>query len=508
MPYSDEFDLFMKKAVAKRPNPVRQTPLWKTRLAVFGHSPLATVAASFLLLVPCYWQSRIQAGDLSSHLYNAWLAELAGQGRAPGITLQFQTTNVLFDLLLSALLKVFSPGAAQRISVSLAVLVFAWGAFAFISKVAGRRSWSLFLLIAICSYGWVFRMGFFNYFLSLGLCFWALALMWEPSRKRMACACAVLALAYVAHPLPVAWAICLIGYIWLARRYPKQKLLGGALVAIAAAAFLIRLVLDARWSPDQVTMITGFDQARVFGGEYWLVFFGLLLVWFWLMFGAVRKSGVRLIVASVPFHLCLLGAAAVLIFPDWLMTPVYKHALAFISERMSLPLAICMIALAGMAPIRPMQTGAIAIVAILFFGLLYRDEIAINRFEDTMQNVVSQLPPGQRLVSGIDDPYDRVDPLPHIIDRVCVGRCYSYANYEPSTGQFRVRAMGDSPIIVSRYDDSWQMQNGLYVVQKKDLPLYQVVLEGGGRMLIRSLPAGSRCGMTYWNGLSTRMSTY
>ena len=31
---------------------------------------------SVLLLSPCYWQPRLQAGDLSSHIYNAWLAQL------------------------------------------------------------------------------------------------------------------------------------------------------------------------------------------------------------------------------------------------------------------------------------------------------------------------------------------------------------------------------------------------------------------------------------------------
>ncbi len=498
----------MKKAVPKPSSPVKRPPLWRTRLAAFGRSPLAFVAASCVLLIPCFWQSRLQAGDLSSHLYNAWLSELAAKGRAPGVTVRFQTTNVLFDLMLSGSLKVLGASAAQQISVSLAVLVFAWGAFAFVSKVAGRRNWSLLPLIAVFAYGWVFHMGFFNYFLSLGLSFWALALAWEPSQVRVMWSTAILVLAYVAHPLPVAWAICMIGYTWLARRYPRKRLLFCALGAIITAAFVTRLTLNARWSPDQVTMITGFDQARVFGGEYWFVYVGLLLVWAWLMFGMIRQSSVRAILAGVPFQLCILGAAAVLIFPDWLITPVYKHALAFISERMSLPLAICMFALAGMARVRASQTTAIAAAAILFFVLLYRDEASLNAFEDTMQTVVSQLPPGQRVISGIGDPFDRVDALPHIIDRVCVGRCYSYASYEPSTDQFRVRVAADSPIVISRYDDSWQLQNGLYVVQSKDLPLYQVVLEGSGHMFIRSLPAGSPCGMTYWNGLSTRMTPY
>ena len=35
------------------------------------------------LLVPCFWQPRIQSVDLSSHIYNAWLASLIARNQAP-----------------------------------------------------------------------------------------------------------------------------------------------------------------------------------------------------------------------------------------------------------------------------------------------------------------------------------------------------------------------------------------------------------------------------------------
>jgi hypothetical protein len=44
-------------------------PNWFRRWLVY-------VPVSLGLLLPCYWQPRIQAGDLSSHIYNAWLTEL------------------------------------------------------------------------------------------------------------------------------------------------------------------------------------------------------------------------------------------------------------------------------------------------------------------------------------------------------------------------------------------------------------------------------------------------
>src|SRR5262249_52154204 len=47
--------------------------------------PVLILAVSVLLLIPCFWHRRIEAGDLPSHVYNAWLAQLIGQGQAPGL---------------------------------------------------------------------------------------------------------------------------------------------------------------------------------------------------------------------------------------------------------------------------------------------------------------------------------------------------------------------------------------------------------------------------------------
>ena len=102
------------------------------RIAIFA-------AISMALVVPCWWQPRIQAGDLSSHVYNAWLAGLVERGAAPGLTLASQSTNVLFDLMLGRLFRWAGPGAAQRLAVSAAVWVFIWGAFAYVSAVSGRE---------------------------------------------------------------------------------------------------------------------------------------------------------------------------------------------------------------------------------------------------------------------------------------------------------------------------------------------------------------------------------
>ena len=127
------------------------------------------------LLIPCFWQSRIQAGDLSSHIYNAWLAQLIQSGKTTGLAVVPQTTNVLTDLMLSGLLRTAGAAAAQRITVSLAVLVLVRGAFAFVCALSGVRTWRVLPAIAILAYGWTFHMGFLNMYLSLGICLFAIA---------------------------------------------------------------------------------------------------------------------------------------------------------------------------------------------------------------------------------------------------------------------------------------------------------------------------------------------
>src|SRR6476659_4711486 len=73
---------------------------------------------SVVLLIPCFWQRRIQAGDLSSHIYNSWLAQQIELGKAPGLVITPLSTNVLFDLILSSLFRIAGSEPAQRIAVS------------------------------------------------------------------------------------------------------------------------------------------------------------------------------------------------------------------------------------------------------------------------------------------------------------------------------------------------------------------------------------------------------
>jgi hypothetical protein len=462
------------------------------------------VLVSLLLLAPCYWQPRIEAGDLSSHIYNAWLTQLIESGRIQGLQIVGQTTNILFDLMLSGLFKVVGPEAAQRISVSLAVLIFIWGAFAFAKVVSGRKPWQILPCIAMLAYGWVFHMGFFNFYLSLGLCFWALALLWEPNSRRIAAAAPILAVAYVAHALPVVWVVGLAAYIAIAGRLsPRLRtyLTAGAMLSMIVLHAIIVGRMVSNWSAHQITLTTGLDQVWVFDGKYYAVLVALLFIWAMMFLNLIHLSDARQVIGSMPFQLCVISAAAVFILPTSILFPGFHHALVYIAERMSLGVGICFCALLAGARPRRFERVAMMAIAVLFFGFLYRDERALNSFEDRMQDTVATLPAGQRVISAIDDPGLRVNALAHTIDRACIGHCYSYANYEPSTAQFRIRAERENPYVASSYQDSWLMQMGMYVVKDRDLPLYQVDLDASGQMVAKILRAGEACGSTKWSVL-------
>jgi len=67
-------------------------------------------------------------------------------------------------------------------------------------------------------------MGFFDFYLSLGLCFWAMAVAWQPKPWRVAAALPILLLAYLSHALPVVWTFGLLSYVSLARPLtPKRR---------------------------------------------------------------------------------------------------------------------------------------------------------------------------------------------------------------------------------------------------------------------------------------------
>ena len=365
-------------------------------------------AASVLLLVPCFWQSRLQMSDLESHIYNAWLAQLIQTGRAAGLAIVPQVTNVLFDWILSALFRVFGAGPAQRISVAASVLIFAWGAFAFASRVAGRRPWELLPLLGILAHGWTLHMGFMNFYLSLGLCFWAMSLAWNLTARGFLLAAPLLAVAVLAHALPVVWAVGILGYAWVWRQTPiahKWALLGGALLAVALGVSVLGNFMPTLWFTRQLMNSLGIDQSMVFGS---LVRVhrgradGVLRLPVVSIFApggsgqGVREPARSDLDSDMVESCCWSPTAS--------PCPGYKNSLMYIADRMSLAAGVCLCAVLASAPARRFAVWGTGAAAVLFFGFLYADERVLNQVEDRLEALVRQLPPYQRVIGGMVDP--------------------------------------------------------------------------------------------------------
>jgi hypothetical protein len=156
---------------------------------------------SALLLLPCFWHKRIEAGDLPSHTYNAWLSQLIAQGQAPGLYIEPRWDNILSDIALAKLGPVVGFVVAEHVVVASAVLIFFWGTFALISAVDRRPLWTLVPAIAMIAYSWTLYAGFLNYYLSLGFAFWAVALFWRGHRADLVVGAALALLAFLAHPM-------------------------------------------------------------------------------------------------------------------------------------------------------------------------------------------------------------------------------------------------------------------------------------------------------------------
>ena len=132
------------------------------------------------------------------------------------------------------------------------------------------------------AYGWVFHMGFFDFYLGLGLCFCGLAAAWDPTPKRLALAAPFFVLAFLAHALAFAWGAAFLAYLVAAKCLgpaARMQLTLAGLAGLIAARVAVSSAWPTRWAADQITLITGADQLRVFDDKYYVLFFALLAVW-------------------------------------------------------------------------------------------------------------------------------------------------------------------------------------------------------------------------------------
>jgi len=463
------------------------------------------VLVSAALLIPCFWQRHIQAGDLASHVYNAWLAQMVEAGKAPGVYTVWQWKNVLFDLLLLNLGKLFGFGVAEKIAVSTCVLVFFWGVFALISVATRKRPWLLTPGLAMLAYGYVFYMGFMNYYLSLGLACFGLAALWHGERRGILAAVLIAPLALLAHPLGFLWLVAAGAYrlLWPRMKGWEEWIPPAAAIGIGLA---VRWMLARHpeyqpdWPDPPFFRWNGADQFWVFRPATLYVSLAMLA------FGAAAtlldlpawRSGNangkerRLFPEFFAVAFCLTS-----LLPENLRPDQNAGWIGLLVTRLTLISAIFIFCWFGTLRPRRWHFLALAACAAVYFTFIYRDTRLVGRMEENAEKITRELRPGTRVLATIFEPPDYRMVTLHVVDRACVGHCFLYSNYEAATKQFRLRVSEGSPVAAASADDSEDMQFGSYDVEDEDLPLkeiYQCDANDLTKLCIRDLKAGEKNG--------------
>ena len=460
---------------------------------------------STLLLVPCVWLPQIESFDLCSHIYNAWLARLITEQRVPGLYMVHQSTNILFDIWLTLLMKQFGPVLAQRIAVGVSVLLFFWSIFTFIAVVSGRPPWFLAPLLAVLSYGRIFHYGFFNFYISLAFALLALASLWKRRPWSYALFILAIILSWTAHPLPVFWALAVATYVYLAQNSAGKARI--ALLSSAALGVLLVGLYERIRFPNSVGSnqgllrtllgVTGMDQILAFGHRLSIVSYrsvelGMTLVFVLLLFQIVRRE--KKLAFDIPLQLYALSCFAAFALPSYkfYFPGAFKNPLGFMGERYSLVVAILACVVVARANPKRWQRGLLLVLAIVFFVVVYQDERSLVQLEEKVDELVIALPPLQRVAALLHFPGAMDGFTDNLVDRACVGHCYSYGNYEAATLQFRIRAARNNPYILAETEESDRLAQGSYLVQPRDLPLYQISSCGPRitDLCIRALKAG------------------
>ena len=474
------------------------------------------VAISGLVLIPCFWHRHIEAGDLGSHVYNAWLAQLIAQGKAPGLYIVTQWNNVLFDLLLLNFAKMFGFGFAEKLATSLSVLVFFWGVFALMKAASSQSPWFLAPCIAMLAYGQVFHLGFLNYYLSVGLGCIGLSLLWAGRRNGLLAAALIAPVVLLAHPLGFVLFLGVGAYRLLWRSLSRWNwiLPIGALAVCYAARWYVshRPDYEVQWRESPLWQLTGANQFHVFGEHYVFFSYAISLLAVVSTVIAVSRSPKRAQFwkeRRLALELYLVSFAAMALLPENVHADPTKGWIGEISTRLTFLIATFGLCWLASLPPERWHLFAYTGVALVFFTFVYRDTAFLNRMEANAEQVTRPLPFGTRALATVRVPADYQVPFVHIVDRACIGHCFLFSNYEPSTKQFRIRVQPGSPVVTASVDDSDDMQSGLYDVQEEDLPLKQIY-QCDGRDLtlicIRDLAADEKNGRIGYNPLLNQPS--
>ena len=474
-------------------------------LYISSRGPLMGVISA-LVVIPCYWHRRVAAGDLASHTYNAWLAQLIRQGHAPGLYTVHQWNNVLVDLALLHLGGILGFVAAEKIVSSLCVLIFFWGAFAFITAATLRPPWFLVPLLAMISYGYTFYMGFMNFYLSLGLGLFSAALFWRGTRADWIWAVVLAVLTLIAHPLGFGCLVGIVAYIGLAETvrgiYRWVLFTSAFLVLYGLNAFIHGHYRSATRFGHTFYFMNGADQLVLFGPRYITLTCIVLIsisVFFVLAVIPGRQTKPSIRTFRTPFELWSIMLFAAAMIPEFIWFPQYgdDSSFGYVVSRLTTLTAVLGLCVLGCTEIRKGHLVGISAIAVVFFVFQYEDTGVLNRMEEQVEQLVRGIPYGRRVLETTCFGRNSRIPAGNLVDDACLGRCFAYSNYEAGTRQFRIRGLPGNTIVSDSREVNRQIAEGQYIVRREDLPISQIYpceRSDVNKLCIRDLTAGEKNG--------------
>jgi hypothetical protein len=198
----------------------------------------------------------------------------------------------------------------------------------------------------------------------------------------------------------------------------------------------------------------------------------------------------------VPLQIYAIAVLSAILLPDAIFFRQYATPFSLLTERLTSFTAILGCCLLGVMTPKKWHLAGFAAFTAVFFFFLYQDTGKVNRMERQAEQYERILPPGQRIIATIWPFAESRVLTNHIVDRSCAEYCFSYGNYEPSSQQFRVRAIPGNRIVTASSEAADAIESGEYVVQPADLPMFQIYQCNADmvELCMRELPSGEKNG--------------
>lgn len=432
---------------------------------------LALVAGSFAIAAAPSLFADFPAGDLHTHLYNAWLGNLVADGHVNGLWLAPAWTNSLISRGLAALLESLSPGAAEKVIHLALAEGFLWASFAYCRAVTRNGCWEWLPAIAMLAIGWTFQAGLVNWFASAALSLAAAALLLHPGKAglRLPLAGVTLLVAATGNPFPPLWAGSSVALAMVHRRSPalgRRSLIVLSSGIFVAGGVTVLLGRGAYARHQLYALLGGADQLWVYDSWYAVLSGALLVIW---GAAAIRLYQAPHPVLSAAMVVAIYSLVFVLAVPDAIIFPGYKVPAFYLARRGSLLAGVAVTAAMAQAQYSPRRTSLLACAAALWLALLAVDWSAMSRLQRNMDQAITTLPRGSRVVSAMGN--SLFDPA---LYRSCTGRCFVWSDYQPSSGAFRVRAEVQNNFVVGRFEDYLALETGSYRLPELPFPVWEV----------------------------------